>query len=68
MREFREQRFLSGHKVAHLCSRPRAAGEHAAGLAREGHQAGQTRSIQLDKLSHTRARVRFSVGRNKTCT
>src|SRR5260370_5098305 len=35
---------------------------------RANHRAGRRRSIRLDKLLHTRVRVRSFVDRNKMCT
>src|SRR4029453_18530479 len=66
-RECRGQTFRWDRKVARLCNRVLAVGAHVASRVRANHRAARTRSIQSDKLSHTRAGVRSSDGRNRMC-
>src|SRR6266550_4995079 len=64
----RGRKFRSDRKVAHRCNHFVVIVERAPLRAREDHRDGQIRSIRLDKLLHTRERVRSFVDRNKMCT
>src|SRR5437764_14052682 len=67
MRERRAPKFRLNHKVAHRRNRVLAVAAPVASRVRANHQAGQTRSIQSDKLLRTRAEVRFSGRRSSRC-
>src|SRR4029077_5947004 len=68
MRECRARMFPLDRKVVRHCNRFVAIAVRAPLHARANHRVDQTRSIQLDKLLHTRVRVRSFVDRNKMCT
>src|SRR6478672_7238429 len=67
-RVFRAPKFPLDRKVVRRCNRFVAVAARAPLHARANHPVGQTRLIQLDKLLHTRVRVRSFVDRNKMCT
>src|SRR6476661_2121003 len=66
--ECRARMFPLDRKVVRRCNRFVASAARAPLHARANHRVGQTRSIRLDKLLHTRVRVRSFVDRNKMCT
>src|SRR5258708_32791350 len=67
-REVRARMFPWDRKVARRCNRFAAIAARAPLRVRANHRVGQTQSIRLDKLLHTRVRVRSFVDRNKMCT
>src|SRR6266403_1501610 len=66
--ECRARMFPLDRKVARRCNRFVAIAARAPLRVRANHRVDQTRSIRLDKLLHTRVRVRSFVDRNKMCT
>src|SRR6266704_187691 len=68
MRECRARMFPVDRKVVRRCNRFVAIAARAPLHVRVNHRAGQTRSIQLDKLLHTPEQARSFGGRNRKCT
>src|SRR5882757_9237093 len=62
--EYRARMFPLDRKVVHRCNRFAAIAARAPLRVRANHRVDQTRSIRLDKLLHTRVRVRSFVDRN----
>src|SRR6266513_6321756 len=67
-RECRARMFPVDRKVVRRCNRFVAIAARAPLHVRVNHRAGQTRSIQLDKLLHTPEQARSFGGRNRKCT
>src|SRR5438045_8838630 len=67
MRERRAPKFRLDHKVAHRRNPVLVIPAHVASPGPADHRACRKRSIQSDKLWHTRAEDRFSAGRSRRC-